>query len=240
MKLRLKEAIAASGLTQRAVAKRLGITTSSLSGYVTGAHEPKLELLVALARLCGCTVDFLLGLEPAAVPETPLPLSLYKDLGEVEKGAVTALIDYYAGAAFHDKGVEKNTKTIPLYLTAAAAGYAAPSLGEDYEDYEAPSDSGADFAVKISGDSMEPYISDGSVVLVRRTTQLQSGDVGIFCVDNDMYCKQYCEDHAGNIYLFSLNRRRADADITVFASGGRNVFCFGKVLLGRKPPLPVI
>ena len=41
---------------------------------------------------------------------------------------------------------------------------------------------------------------------------LRNGDVGIFCVDGDMLCKQYYRDRLGMVYLFSLNRRRSDAD----------------------------
>ena len=50
---------------------------------------------------------------------------------------------------------ERN-KIIPLYMTPAAAGYASPAFGDDYEDYEVAADSEADFAVRIAGDSMEP------------------------------------------------------------------------------------
>lgn len=133
---------------------------------------------------------------------------------------------------------EADTKIIPLFLTPAAAGYASPAFGEDYEEYEVPASSRADFAAKISGDSMEPFIADGSVVLVSRTPDLKDGDVGLFCVDNDMYCKQYCQDILGNIYLFSLNRERRDADIEISSKSGRSVFCYGRVLLEKRPPLP--
>ena len=66
--------------------------------------------------------------------------------------------------------------------------------------------------MRIQGDSMEPYIHDGSVVYVNHDP-LRAGDVGIFCVDGDMLCKQYYRDPLGVVYLFSLNRRRADADV---------------------------
>ena len=59
----------------------------------------------------------------------------------------------------------EQNKIIPLYMTPAAAGYASPALGDDYEDYAVAADSEADFAVRIAGDSMEPYIHDDSIVL---------------------------------------------------------------------------
>jgi hypothetical protein len=53
-----------------------------------------------------------------------------------------------------------------------------------------------------------------------------------------MFCKQYYCDTAGIVYLFSLNRRRADADMVFYKDSGRNLFCFGRVLLPVRLPLP--
>ena len=132
----------------------------------------------------------------------------------------------------------EQNKIIPLYMTPAAAGYASPTLGDDYEDYAVAADSEADFAVRIAGDSMEPYIHDDSIVLVKRGATICDGDIGLFFVDGDMKCKQYCQDYLGNVYLFSLNRARKDADVTISASSGITICCFGKVLLKGKIPLP--
>ena len=92
--------------------------------------------------------------------------------------------------------------------------------------------------MRIAGDSMEPYIHDDSIVLVKRGATICDGDIGLFFVDGDMKCKQYCQDYLGNVYLFSLNRARMDADVTISASSGITICCFGKVLLKGKIPLP--
>jgi len=132
-------------------------------------------------------------------------------------------------------GERRETRIIPLYLTPAAAGYASPALGDDYEDYAVDADCEADFAVRITGDSMAPLIADGEVVLVRRSP-IRTGDVGLFFVDGDMKCKQYVRDNYGNVYLVSANPDRADADVRIPASSSVTLCCFGKVLLDRKPP----
>ena len=132
----------------------------------------------------------------------------------------------------------KPARVIPLYLTPAAAGYASPALGEDYEDYSVAPDCAADFAVKIAGDSMEPVLRDGGVALVQRAP-IENGDVGLFFIDGDMKCKQYCRDNFGNVYLLSVNRARADADVTVPASSGVTLCCFGRVMLSHRLPLPI-
>ena len=90
----------------------------------------------------------------------------------------------------------------------------------------------------IDGDSMEPYIKDGSVALCKRGAIIHDGDVGLFFVDGDMKCKQYCQDSEGNVYLFSANRERSDADVHISATSGITLLCFGKVLLDKSIPLP--
>ena len=113
-------------------------------------------------------------------------------------------------------------------------------FGEDYDlipvDGRVPP--GADFAVRIQGDSMEPYVPDGSLAYVNRDP-LADGDVGIFCVDGEMLCKQYYRDPLGIVYLFSLNRRRADADVVLSADCGRALICLGREMLPQRPPLPL-
>ena len=91
-----------------------------------------------------------------------------------------------------------------------------------------------EYLLRVNGHSMEPSIPDGSVVYVNRDP-LKAGDVGIFCVDGDIFCKQYYKDPAGTVYLFSLNRARADADVVLTAGSGRTLACFGRVILHALP-----
>ena len=53
-------------------------------------------------------------------------------------------------------------KIIPLFWSASAAGIASPILGEDFDNYELKEEDpqGAMFAVKVQGDSMEPYFPE--------------------------------------------------------------------------------
>lgn len=64
MVFRIKEARIAKNLTQRELADMLGIKDATLSGYETGTHDPKSNMLIEIARICGTTVNYLLGLDP--------------------------------------------------------------------------------------------------------------------------------------------------------------------------------
>lgn len=136
---------------------------------------------------------------------------------------------------------EPQVEYIRHYLTSAAAGYAAPVEGEDYEMVVRGADvpAKADFCIDISGDSMEPYIKDGQTVYVQRGADLKEFEVGIFFVDGDVFCKQWCPGYDGSLYLLSANPKRQDANIIVSRDAGRNCVCFGKVLLNKKLPRPM-
>ena len=95
----------------------------------------------------------------------------------------------------------------------------------------------ADFSVVVSDAMTGSTIPDGSAVYVKANADIFDGDVGIFFYKDEMLCRQFCEDSFGNIYLLTLDREKADFDITV--PKGDRVICFGKVLLKKKIPLPI-
>lgn len=152
----------------------------------------------------------------------------YRALSAKGKAAVNTVLD--AVEEKHAGSVAvlpapRPARRIPLFASPAAAGYASPVLGEEYEMIDAGGEDAAQFAVRICGDSMEPHIPDGSIVYVGREP-LQNGDVGIFCVDGDTFCKQYYKDALGIVYLFSLNGR-VQTQMWCAASSGRTLACLG-------------
>ena len=130
------------------------------------------------------------------------------------------------------------TRIIPLLGNSFAAGVGEPDFGNALEEYEIASDVRADFAVRVNGDSMEPWLPDGSVALGVKGMP-RNGDVAALMVDGAFYVKQVCIDAPGNLYLFSLNRDRADLDLEVRASAGSNVSCFGTIVMDKRLSLPL-
>ena len=86
-------------------------------------------------------------------------------------------------------------KNVPLFELSACAGDGFYSEGPSKADGEVESPFAyADYAVKISGKSMQPTIMDKSTVFVEATEVLSDGDIGIFVVDGEVMCKRYRED----------------------------------------------
>lgn len=243
--LYIKEAREAANLSQKELADIIGVAPTTFHGYESGKHDPKSDLLLKIARACETTVDFLLGNDqkkaaPGMSPEAEKIAKRYDRLDAVGQGAVDAIVDYEEKRMESAAGAAPvETKIIPLFGASFAAGYGEPDFGNAWEDYEVPAESPADFAVRISGDSMEPHLKDGSIALCRKETP-KDGDVAALLVDGEFLVKQVCEDPYGNVYLFSLNRARSDADRTLWAkdADAHSLTCFGTVILPRRLPLP--
>ena len=58
---------------------------------------------------------------------------------------------------------------------------------------EASIPEGADFGIRVAGDSMEPVYHDGQIVWVQKCDRIDIGAVGIFVYDGDGYIKVFDE-----------------------------------------------
>ena len=99
-----------------------------------------------------------------------------------------------------DRSTSESKKIIPLFDWPACAGdgFYFDQANVPFEKIEVDN-LNADYAVKISGRSMEPTIVDGSVVMVKQVDVLSNGDIGIFSINGEIMCKRYCIDDAGVI-----------------------------------------
>ena len=70
---------------------------------------------------------------------------------------------------------------------------------------------GADFGIRISGNSMSPDIPDGCTVFVQSRSSIEPGSIGIFLLNGEAYCKKLMVDREkGQIRLVSINKAYRD------------------------------
>ena len=226
------------------VARLLGVSKAAVSAYVRGEQMPRMDKIEVLARHYGVPRAALLS-EPGEGAETPPDVGAHPAVLIYDSLNESGQAEYIRYGRFLTQqpmfqAPRRRVEYIKHYLIPAAAGYASPIEGEDYEllerDMNTPLE--ADFCITVRGDSMEPYIRDGSTVYVQRDAPLREFDVGVFFVDGDVFCKQWCVDYAGTLHLLSANPLRQDANITLTRDSGRGCVCFGKVLLPTRLPEP--
>ena len=232
------------GINKPKLAELSGVPYTTIDGfYKKGYANIKLGNLRRIANALGTPVADLIDDDPNA----PAPLSVeagqlaraYEALDIWGRRAVrSVLAEEQKRLTAAAEAAKPATRIIPLLGSRFAAGVGEPDFGNALEEYSIPYDTRADFAVHIHGDSMEPWLPDGSIQLGVKGTP-EDGDVAALIVDGAFYVKQICLDHVGNLYLFSLNRDRKNLDLTVWADGENNVSCFGRILMSKRLPLPL-
>ncbi len=132
------------------------------------------------------------------------------------------------GAASRGKAMKNavglSRRSISLYDLPVSAGtgvYLTDTESVTINIPDNPDTSGADFALRIKGDSMEPKYRDGDVLLVEECDAVEYGELGIFILDGDGYFKKFGGDR-----LISLNEKYAPILLKSF----ENVACCGRVV----------
>ena len=61
--MRITETLQKRGMTQKELARRIGVTEAVMSRYISGDREPKPDVLANIATALHTTSDFLLNIE---------------------------------------------------------------------------------------------------------------------------------------------------------------------------------
>ena len=133
-----------------------------------------------------------------------LPTSILEPLAK----ALNTTPEYLIGWV-EEPITSKESKVINV-LGRVAAGTPLNAIEEIIDTEEITEDlakTGSFFALKIKGDSMEPRIYDGDVVIVRQQSDAENGDIVIAMVNgDDAVCKKL-KKYSGGIALISLNSK---------------------------------
>lgn len=95
---------------------------------------------------------------------------------------------------------------------------------------------GADFAVTLSDDCMEPFFKKGETVYIKARAELEEFEAGLFLLEGRILCRQWCLDHAGTVHLLCANPLRERENLSV--ERGRKFSVLGAVISAEKLPRP--
>jgi len=210
----LAELRRAKKLTQKDVAVRLaayGFTVSvkTIYNWEKCISQPGIPQFLALCDIFG--VDDVMW-QFAGLHRGP-----YAGLNQAGRVKARELIDLlFHIDMFRDdpKDSTISPRLMRLYDIPVSAGAGNFLEESGYEVIEAPDyvPSAADFALRVSGDSMEPLFQDGQVLWIKEQEVLSSGEIGIFVYSGDVFCKKLVAD-GGIAYLRSLNPVYEDIEI---------------------------
>ncbi len=163
-------------MTQRDLAKKLGISTSAVGMYEQNRREPDLDTLKKIALLFDVSLD---SLTEYPVKTDTSPQYVF----QTERTNILPVV----GKVCAGNGVLASEDII---------GYEPADNKYSSENY---------FWLKVSGDSMSPKIDDGDYLLIRKQTSVDSGDVGVFIVDGQEGVVKKVIYDENSIELISFN-----------------------------------
>lgn len=199
---RLQLAINNANISAQELANKSGVAKASISQYVNGSHKPSNISSGKMASVLDVNPLWLMGFD--------VPM----------KNITTATSPSH-------KGVVINV------LGRVAAGIPVEAITDIIDTEEIPQElakTGEFFGLQIHGDSMEPRMYEGDVVIVRQQEDAESGDIVIAMVNGDeATCKRLMK-YAGGISLISLNSKYSPMIFTNQEIEEKPVRIIGKVV----------
>ena len=204
----LDRLLSGAGLHRDAqLAALLGVSPQAVSQARRKRKIPE-GWVVKVSQQCGLSMDWLMF----GKGDESTPVASHAPVASSTSQASTP-----AGAAVPDLDL----LCIPLVAASLSAGVGSLQTEADVLDYFAfrsdwlcrKGNPDKMVLMKVYGDSMEPEISDGQIVWVRRRETLESGRVGIFVLGGMAYCKRLHVDARGAC-LISANPAYAPIPLT--------------------------
>ena len=121
------------------------------------------------------------------------------------------------------------SRVSPVYASVSA-GTGKFMYGEEIDLVEVPEiirSSGEIVYFRVSGDSMEPEIKNGSLVMVKEGVMPEQGKEGVFILEDEWFVKVF-RKVGSHIILSSLNREYKDIEVNL--ESGAEFKCVGKVV----------
>lgn len=223
------------GIRQSDLAKMLDVTPAAISNYEADVNSPKAVVLYKVFDILKCDANYLFQDEmteltyanKATAEEFETLVRKYRRLDSYGKGLIKAVLEHECQRCEKQEEEEKSTENayivIPAYPRIASAGNGMYLFnGIPSELVKVPRtriSEKADFILGVNGDSMEPTYRDGDRVYVKKTEELEPGEIGIFSQGGDCYIKEL-----GDGVLISHNPSYKDIRMT------DDLRCIGRVL----------
>lgn len=167
----------------------VSVSPSGINKWTKGSALPNAYQLVAICYALALDVDvsyFVGDYTPLLNPQGLEKVRIYRDdliaSGRYRPPTKAAAVIKY---------VEKPVSNLPV-----SAGVGEFLDDGNFEMVSFPENSvpeGAEFGIRVSGNSMEPVYHDGQIVWVQKCDHLSVGEVGIFIYDGEGYLKMYSE-----------------------------------------------
>ena len=232
---RIRDARVAKKMTQKELAKAIGVGATTITGYEKGNSEPSVYILNEIMRTLDVDANYIFQDEMDAMGGSPMTLKYdemehikkYRTLDTYGKDAVDSVLDIeYTRCQVKEESssyIPDNIRPIDYYMKNASAGNGQivfdDTVVERITIPDIPKYKRVAYAIGVNGNSMEPLYYDGDMLLIEPTVDMEIGEIGIFIVDGEAYVKKL-----GDKELISLNEDYSNIPLTEYTS------CMGRVV----------
>ena len=209
---KITEARKYAGLTQEQLADKVGTTGRSIRNYETDARNITVELLQKISDVCNVSFAYFVTMSESLSPKN---LSLSKSLS-VTKSSIshevvneiqqrnTVKVNYYpnilASAGFGVFNHDEKAKVIEM-----EEGFLMALGLKSFKHLE---------LIGVYGDSMEPFISNGELIILQRDVEARNSDIVVANIGGDIYVKKLQRDPLKKwLKLTSLNAMYPDIEL---------------------------
>lgn len=207
---RFRQVIEQQNITQTELSKKTGITQSSISDWLNGKYSPKQDKIDILSRALNVSPAYLMGWDEE--PEDKVTI-----IGKAD--------------------IMKTYKYIP---SSVAAGRPENIDGQNYQQISIPSSFLGKYSnhsnliiMKVSGDSMNKIIPDGSLIGIlpyETSYDIQDGDIVVFNDSSyDYSVKRYYK--VDNKIIFKPESTSPIFTDIIYDLSEENVEIIGKVVM---------
>lgn len=228
---RIKEARENMNMSRVQLAELVNVTPSAISNYENEISSPKEQVLLALLKTLKVDANYLfqdvidIKFDFKATLKEEYLLKRYRKLDKHSQELIEMILDKELSrkTEVKEESARYDTRQITYFDGPVSAGFGSLALDNPPSKMlnipNLPEYANANYAVDMSGDSMEPTYADGSVLLIEITAQVQVGEIGIFWVDGEFFCKEL-----GNGELLSHNNKYPPIKLTEDSK------CMGRVV----------
>ncbi len=185
---RKKSGLSIAGLSERLKAFGCDVSVGAAGKWELGYSIPNAYQLIAICLALDIQYQipfFMKNYTPALNSEGERKVQEYR-------------ADLIASGKYRPTPQRKVIRFIDMPVSNLAVSAGTGNFLDDgnFEMISFPEDKvpdGADFGIRVSGDSMEPVYHDGQIVWVQECEQVGIGQVGVFIYDGEGYLKMYSE-----------------------------------------------
>jgi len=226
---RLKLMLVKLGMNQKELAEKLNVSQSTVNGYTRNYREPDMDTIIRLSKILNTSVEYLItGKNIDKITSSDFnkiiekydnSQTLQKQINIAESDIGLKLINIDEKLQELQEQKEKAKKIDPIIfptkkrrngIKIPVYGYVAAGVPieaiEDILDYEEIdeelAETGEFFALKIKGNSMEPYIMQEDIVIVRKQPTAENGEIVIAFINGDeATCKKIKRTSEGIMFI---------------------------------------